>query len=62
MIRKSSVSVMKTLIPKFRDEFLDIKNVMGRWEFFKYKMRPLSMKYSKERAAEIKWKENIFGK
>ena len=25
---------------------------MGRWEFLKYKMRQLSVKYSKEKAAE----------
>ena len=36
---------MKTEIPKFRDEALDIKDTMGHWEFLKYKMRQLSMKY-----------------
>ena len=47
---------MKTEIPKFRDEFLDIKDAMGHWEFLNYKMQQLSMKYSKEKAAERKSK------
>ena len=48
--------MMKTEIPKFCDESLGIKDAMGRWEFLKYKMRQLSMKYSKEKAAERKSK------
>ena len=48
--------MMKTEIPKFCDESLSIKDAMGRWEFFKYKMRQLSMKYSKGKAAERKSK------
>ena len=44
--------MMKTEIPKFRDECLDIKDAMGPWECLKYKIRQLSMKYSKEEAAE----------
>ena len=35
---------MKTEIPK--------SDAMGRWEFHKYKIRQLSLKYSKEKAAE----------
>ena len=27
--------MMKTEIPKFRDESLDIKDAMGHWEFLK---------------------------
>ena len=46
--------MMKTEIPKFCDESVGIKDAMGRWEFLKYKMRQLSMKYSKEKAAERK--------
>ena len=48
--------MMKTEIPKFCDESLDIKDAMGRWKFLKYKMRQLLMKYSKEKAAERKSK------
>ena len=48
--------MMKTEIPKFCDESFDIKDAMGCWEFLKYKMRQLSMKYSKEKAAERKSK------
>ena len=48
--------MMKTEIPKFCDESLGIKDAMGHWEFLKYKMRQLSIKYSKEKAAERKSK------
>ena len=48
--------MMKTEIPKFCDESLGIKDAMGSWKFLKYKMRQLSMKYSKEKAAERKSK------
>ena len=45
------MSMMKTEIRKFRDESLGIKDAMGLWEFLKYKMRQLSIKYSKEKVA-----------
>ena len=46
--------MMKIEIPKFCDESLGIKDAMGCWKFLKYKMQQLSMKYSKEKAAERK--------
>ena len=48
--------MMKTEIPKFCGVSLGIKDAMGRWEFLKYKMRQISIKYSKEKAAERKSK------
>ena len=48
--------MMKTEIRKFSDESLGVKDTMGCWESHKYKMRQLSMKYSKEKAAERKSK------
>ena len=52
--------MMKTEIPKFPDKFLDIKDAMGRSEFFKYKMRQLSMKYFKGKVAERRSKRISF--
>ena len=53
---KNFVRMIKIEIPKFCDESLGIKDAMGHWEFLRYKMRQLSMKYSKEKAAERKSK------
>ena len=53
---KNFVSMMKTEIPYFRDESLGVKDAMGHWEFLKYKMRQLSMTFSKEKAVERKSK------
>ena len=49
---------MKTEIPKFRDESLDIKDAMGRWEFLKYKMRQLSMNIPKRK--QLKESQNEY--
>ena len=48
--------MMKTEIPKFLDESLDIKDAEGCWEFLKYQMRQLLMKYFNKKAAERKSK------
>ena len=52
---KNFVSMMRTEIPKFRDESLGIKDAMGRWEFLKYNATTINEIFQRK-AAERKSK------
>ena len=46
--------MMKEEIPKIYQDSLQLKNSILQWDFTKYRMRQLAMKYSKEKAHERK--------
>ena len=46
--------MMKEEIPKIYQDSLQLKNSILQWDFTKYRVRQLAMKYSKEKAHERK--------
>ena len=51
---KCFVDLMKSNIPTFYEESRELKDPVMRWEFLKYKIRQLTINYSKEKASERK--------
>ena len=51
---KCFVDLMKSNIPTFHEESRELKDLVMRWEFLKYKIRQFTINYSKEKALERK--------
>ena len=56
------VCMMKEEIPKIYQDSLQLKNSIVQWDFMKYRMRQLAMKYSKEKAHERKSRRSFLEK
>ena len=54
--------MMKEEIPKIYQDSLQLKNSIVQWDFMKYRMRQLAMKYSKEKAHEHKSRRSFLEK
>ena len=54
--------MMKEEIPKIYQDSLQLKNSIVQWDFMKYRMRQLAMKYSKEKAHERKSRRSFLDK
>ena len=54
--------MMKEEIPKIYQDSLQLKNSIVQWDFMKYRMRQLAMKYSKEKAHERKSRRSFLEK
>ena len=53
---------MKEEVPKIYQDSLQLKNFIVQWDFMKYGMRQLAMKYSKEKAHERKSRRSFLDK
>ena len=56
------ICMMKEEIPKIYQDSLQLKNSIVKWDFMKYRMRQLAMKYSKEKAHERKSRRSFLEK
>ena len=55
---KVFTELLKTEIPKFFQESEELRNLMMRWEYLKYKVREFSKQYSADKAKERKAKRS----
>ena len=54
--------MIKEEIPKIYQDSLQLKNSILHWDFMKYRLRQLAMKYSKEKAHECKCRRSFLEK
>ena len=54
--------MMKEEIPKIYQDSLQLKNSIVQWDFMKYRMRQLAIKYSEEKAHERKSQRSFLEK